>query len=91
MAVLSNKTHDFTVAMTAAVFPKIHFAMVLGQRDGSRTNHTLPPHFKSPPPSEPPPNTASSSETPSSIWKPPPTPACTPSPSPGDTTTANAS
>jgi phosphoglycolate phosphatase len=34
MAVLSNKTHDFTVAMTRALFPKIHFASILGQRDG---------------------------------------------------------
>ena len=34
MAVLSNKTHDFTVAMTCALFPKIHFASILGQRDG---------------------------------------------------------
>lgn len=34
MGVLSNKTHDFTVAMTRALFPKIHFGAVLGQRDG---------------------------------------------------------
>ena len=34
LAVLSNKTHDFTVAMTRSMFPKIHFAQVLGQRDG---------------------------------------------------------
>jgi phosphoglycolate phosphatase len=34
MAVLSNKTHDFTVAMTRAMFPQIHFSMILGQRDG---------------------------------------------------------
>ena len=34
MAVLSNKVHDFTVAMTRTVFPEIHFAGVLGQRDG---------------------------------------------------------
>jgi phosphoglycolate phosphatase len=34
MAVLSNKMHDFTVAMTRSVFPAIHFAQVLGQRDG---------------------------------------------------------
>jgi len=34
MAVLSNKTHDFTVAMTQEMFPSIHFAKVLGQRDG---------------------------------------------------------
>jgi phosphoglycolate phosphatase len=36
LAVLSNKTHDFTVAMVAAMFPKITFAKVLGQRDGVR-------------------------------------------------------
>ncbi len=34
MAVLSNKTHDFTQAMTRGVFPNIHFAEILGQRDG---------------------------------------------------------
>ena len=34
LAVLSNKTHDFTVAMTHAVFPNIPFAMVLGQQEG---------------------------------------------------------
>lgn len=34
MAVLSNKTHDFTVDMTRSVFPDIHFVQVLGQRDG---------------------------------------------------------
>ena len=34
MAVLSNKTHDFTVAMVRDLFPEIHFAQVLGQRDG---------------------------------------------------------
>jgi phosphoglycolate phosphatase len=34
LAVLSNKSHDFTVAMTRAVFPNIHFAAVLGLRDG---------------------------------------------------------
>lgn len=34
MGVLSNKTHDFTVAMTRALFPNIHFAKVLGQKDG---------------------------------------------------------
>ena len=34
MAVLSNKTHDFTVAMVGSVFPHIRFAQVLGQRDG---------------------------------------------------------
>lgn len=34
MAVLSNKTHDFTVEMARAMFPSIRFAAVLGQRDG---------------------------------------------------------
>jgi phosphoglycolate phosphatase len=34
MAVLSNKVHDFTVEMVRKVFPGIHFATVLGQRDG---------------------------------------------------------
>lgn len=34
MAVLSNKTHDFTVEMVRALFPKIRFAAVLGQREG---------------------------------------------------------
>lgn len=34
MAVLSNKTHDFTVDMVAGLFPNIHFHKVLGQRDG---------------------------------------------------------
>ena len=34
MAVLSNKPHDFTVEMVRTVFPKCHFAKVLGQRDG---------------------------------------------------------
>lgn len=34
MAVLSNKTHDFTVAMVRTLFPDIHFAQVLGQKDG---------------------------------------------------------
>ncbi len=34
MAVLSNKTHDFTVEMVRAVFPGIHFTKVLGQQDG---------------------------------------------------------
>ena len=36
LGVLSNKTHDFTVAMVRAVFPRIHFARVLGQQDGTR-------------------------------------------------------
>ncbi|MGA0854170.1 MAG: HAD family hydrolase [Luteolibacter sp.] len=35
MAVLSNKPHAFTTAMTERVFPSIKFAAVLGQRDGS--------------------------------------------------------
>ena len=34
LAVLSNKTHDFTVMMAHGLFPDIHFAMVLGQQDG---------------------------------------------------------
>lgn len=34
MAVLSNKTHDFTVDMVAGLFPSIHFGKVLGQREG---------------------------------------------------------
>lgn len=34
LAVLSNKTHDFTQTITHAVFPLIHFAQVLGQQDG---------------------------------------------------------
>lgn len=34
MAVLSNKTHDFTVDMVAGLFPNIHFGKVLGQREG---------------------------------------------------------
>jgi phosphoglycolate phosphatase len=34
LAVLSNKTHAFTVEMTRAIFPEIHFTIVLGQRDG---------------------------------------------------------
>ena len=34
MAVLSNKTHDFTLAMARGVFPNIHFVAILGQRDG---------------------------------------------------------
>ncbi len=34
MAVLSNKTHDFTVTMVRDMFPTIHFVHILGQRDG---------------------------------------------------------
>jgi len=33
MAVLSNKTHEFTKTMVRGMFPTIHFAKVLGQRD----------------------------------------------------------
>lgn len=35
MAVLSNKTHPFTVDITRAMFPGIRFTGVLGQRDGT--------------------------------------------------------
>ena len=34
LAVLSNKVHDFTVTMVREIFPEIHFARVLGQREG---------------------------------------------------------
>lgn len=34
MAVLSNKTHDFTVEMVRTMFPAVRFTAVLGQRDG---------------------------------------------------------
>lgn len=34
LAVLSNKTHDFTVTMVRGMFPLIPFAMVLGQQEG---------------------------------------------------------
>lgn len=34
MAVLSNKTHVFTVEMVRALFPLVHFSKVLGQREG---------------------------------------------------------
>lgn len=34
LAVLSNKTHDFTVAMTHQLFQSIPFAVALGQQDG---------------------------------------------------------
>ncbi len=34
MAVLSNKTDEFTVEIAKSVFPTIHFQQVLGQRDG---------------------------------------------------------
>jgi phosphoglycolate phosphatase len=34
MAVLSNKTHEFTVTMVHGMFPNIHFTQILGQRDG---------------------------------------------------------
>jgi phosphoglycolate phosphatase len=33
LAVLSNKTHPFTVEMVRETFPAIHFAQVLGQKD----------------------------------------------------------
>jgi phosphoglycolate phosphatase len=36
LAVLSNKTHDFTTIIVDALFPNIHFIKVLGQRDGVR-------------------------------------------------------
>lgn len=36
LAILSNKTHDFTTVIVEALFPKIHFTKVLGQRDGVR-------------------------------------------------------
>jgi phosphoglycolate phosphatase len=34
LAVLSNKTHEFTRTITREMFPAIHFAHVLGQKDG---------------------------------------------------------
>ena len=34
MAVLSNKTHEFTSNITRELFPLIHFTLVLGQQDG---------------------------------------------------------
>ncbi|MEI8039721.1 MAG: HAD family hydrolase [Verrucomicrobiota bacterium] len=34
LAVLSNKTHRFTEVMTRTMFPRIHFAKVLGQQEG---------------------------------------------------------
>jgi len=34
LAVLSNKTHEFTETITRSVFPRVHFAKVLGQREG---------------------------------------------------------
>lgn len=34
MAVLSNKTHAFTVEMVRTLFPLVHFTKVLGQREG---------------------------------------------------------
>ena len=33
LAILSNKSHDFAEIMVRAIFPTIHFAMVLGQQD----------------------------------------------------------
>jgi len=40
LAVLSNKTHAFTVEMVRTMFPTIHFPMVLGQRE----NRPQKPH-----------------------------------------------
>jgi phosphoglycolate phosphatase len=34
LAVLSNKTHDFTTEITRQTFPLIHFEMILGQQEG---------------------------------------------------------
>ena len=34
LAVLSNKTHQFTEIITRSIFPLIHFAKVLGQQEG---------------------------------------------------------
>ena len=34
LAVLSNKTHQFTEVMVRKMFPRIHFAKVLGQQEG---------------------------------------------------------
>lgn len=34
LAVLSNKTHEFTRTITREVFPTIHFTLVLGQQPG---------------------------------------------------------
>lgn len=34
LAVLSNKPHEFTVAIVTQLFPEIHFGTVLGQRTG---------------------------------------------------------
>lgn len=34
LAVLSNKTHDFTRTITRELFPLIHFTLVLGQQEG---------------------------------------------------------
>lgn len=42
LAVLSNKPHAFTTAMTARIFPSIAFTVVLGQRDG--IPHKPEPH-----------------------------------------------
>lgn len=42
LAVLSNKPHAFTTAITTRVFPSIKFATVLGQRDG--IPHKPEPH-----------------------------------------------
>jgi len=34
LAVLSNKTHDFTRTIARELFPLVHFTLVLGQQDG---------------------------------------------------------
>lgn len=34
LAVLSNKTHEFTGTITRTMFPLVHFEQVLGQQDG---------------------------------------------------------
>ena len=34
LSVLSNKVHEFTLQMVSGLFPGIHFAMILGQREG---------------------------------------------------------
>ena len=36
LAVLSNKTHEFTATMVRAIFPSVHFDKVLGLREGMR-------------------------------------------------------
>jgi len=34
LAVLSNKTHQFTQTITRELFPLVHFTLILGQQDG---------------------------------------------------------